>query len=105
VDNFEVLSGADENHKNLIQDNLALGWDLNPWPPEHETGVLATRPRLSVSLYDGLQTEQLNKSSMQTRQDTVTLATIKTTRNSSMVEGACWEADSHLAGQEISRQL
>jgi hypothetical protein len=51
---FKVLSRhlpgrTEENHKNLSQDSWFPGRDLNPGPPEYETGVLTTRPRLLVT--------------------------------------------------------
>jgi hypothetical protein len=46
--NFEVLSqdlpgGTEENHENCRDSR-----DLNPGPPEYESGVLTTGPRRSV---------------------------------------------------------
>jgi hypothetical protein len=40
----------EENHKSLNQDSRSPGRDLNPGPPEHETGGLITRLRRSVNL-------------------------------------------------------
>jgi hypothetical protein len=32
--------GTDENHENLSQDSRSPALDLNPGPPEYETGVV-----------------------------------------------------------------
>jgi hypothetical protein len=53
LDQFKALSWhmpgrTEENHENLSQDSLSPGRDLNPEPPEYETGVLTTQPRRSV---------------------------------------------------------
>jgi hypothetical protein len=36
--------------RNLSQDSRSAGLDLNPGHPEHEAGVVTTRPRRSVNL-------------------------------------------------------
>jgi hypothetical protein len=41
--------GLRKTTKNLVQDSRSPGRDLNPWPPEHEAGVLSIR--LWRSLY------------------------------------------------------
>jgi hypothetical protein len=48
--NFKALSlhspgGTEENYKKLTQDSR----DLNPGPPEYETGMLTTLPRRSMA--------------------------------------------------------
>jgi hypothetical protein len=48
--NFKVLyrrspEGIGENHENA-QDTRSPGPDLKPGPPEYETEVLTTRPRI-----------------------------------------------------------
>jgi hypothetical protein len=39
------LEGLRKTTKKLSQDWQFPGWDLNPGPPEHETGALTARPR------------------------------------------------------------
>jgi hypothetical protein len=51
------LKGLRKNTKNLIQDSWSPGRDLNPGPPEYETGVLTTQPRRSVTLSKGRNVE------------------------------------------------
>jgi hypothetical protein len=52
--NFTVLSrhlsGGIEEYQEIPQDNLSLGQDLNPGLSDYVSGVLTTRPRLSVAL-------------------------------------------------------
>jgi hypothetical protein len=38
------LKGLRKTTKNLNQDSWSPGQDLNPRPPEYESGVLTTRP-------------------------------------------------------------
>jgi hypothetical protein len=50
--NFKVLSqnlrgGTEKNHETPYN-SRSPGWDLNPGPPEYESGVLTTRPRQLV---------------------------------------------------------
>jgi hypothetical protein len=44
------LEGLRKTSKNIGQDSRSPGQDLNSGPPEYETGVLATRPRSSVTI-------------------------------------------------------
>jgi hypothetical protein len=49
------LGGLRKTTKNLGQDSWSPGRDLNPGPPEYETGVLTTRSRrwvCSREVYD-----------------------------------------------------
>jgi hypothetical protein len=45
------LEGLRGTTKNLSQDSKSLDRDLNPGPPEYQVGVLTTRPRGSVTMY------------------------------------------------------
>jgi hypothetical protein len=38
--------GTEESHEDLSQDSRSLDRDLNTGPPEYETIVLTTKPRL-----------------------------------------------------------
>jgi hypothetical protein len=40
---------TEENHENLYQVSRFQGRDLNPGPPEYETGVLTTRSKCSIN--------------------------------------------------------
>jgi hypothetical protein len=44
------LEGLRKTTKNIGQDSRSPGPDLNSGPPEYEAGVLATRPRSSVTI-------------------------------------------------------
>jgi hypothetical protein len=50
---FKALSrhlpgGTEENNENHSRDSWSPGRDINPEPPEYETGMITTRPRRSV---------------------------------------------------------
>jgi hypothetical protein len=57
--NFKVLSrhlsgGTEESHE-MPQSSRSQGRNLNPGPPEYESGVLTTRPRRSGEMDKGLE--------------------------------------------------
>jgi hypothetical protein len=55
------LEGPSKTTKNISQDNLSTGRDLNPESSKYIAGVLTTRPRRTVRELDSKQWDKKDK--------------------------------------------